>query len=250
MSERSIRHLAIIMDGNGRWARERRMLRIEGHRAGVSAVRSAVEHCRRRGIPHLTLFAFSTENWTRPALEVGSLMALLDSYLEAELDQLVRQRIELRSVGNVDALPATLAKRLSRVENETRGLDGMRLTLALSYGGRDEILRATKQIVRDIRLGLLSAEAVDEEIFERRLDSYGTPPPDLVIRTGGEQRLSNFLLWQCAYSELYFTLVHWPDFDEQDLDLAIAWYEGRNRRFGCVDSTCRVRPAMRSATSG
>lgn len=243
MNRKELRHLAIIMDGNGRWARERGMLRVEGHRAGVAAVRRTVEYCRAHEVSCLTLYAFSTENWTRPALEVASLMALLDTYLESEVEKLIRHRIELRSIGDTTALPVALAKRLARVEDATRGLDGMRLTLALSYGGQDEIVRAARRLLREIRLGLMAAEAIDEEVFARRLDSAGTPPPDLVIRTGGEQRLSNFMLWQCAYSELHFTATRWPDFGERDLDEALASFEGRQRRYGGVPTSADLAVA-------
>jgi undecaprenyl diphosphate synthase len=232
MTELFPRHVAIIMDGNGRWARERGLMRIEGHRAGVGAVRRCVEHCARIDIPFLTLFAFSTENWARPALEVGSLMALLDFYLEAELTNLEKNRIELCTIGDLDALPRALVRRVRHVKNLTKGLDGMRLTLALSYGGRDEILRATRALAGRCASDDSGANEFSAVDFERCLDTGSTPPPDLIIRTGGEQRLSNFMLWQAAYAELYFTPVKWPEFNEDDLDKALCWFANRDRRFG------------------
>jgi len=241
-------HVAIIMDGNGRWAEARGRVRVDGHREGADRVREVVTRCRELGLRHLTLFAFSSENWGRPALEVEALMALLARYLRQELDTLRANAIELRAIGDLRRLPSALRRRLDEAVAATRGLDGMRLTLALSYGGRDEITRAVRRLARDLERGLLVPGAIDEGAVAGRLDTGDAPDPDLVIRTGGERRLSNFLLWQAAYAELYFTDTPWPEFGAAELDRAFSWYRGRPRRFGLVadSSTSPVPPSLGS----
>ncbi len=230
----ALHHLAIIMDGNGRWAEAQRRSRIDGHREGAGRVRDVVTRCRELGLRHLTLYTFSSENWGRPALEVEALMALLARYLRDELDILRGNDIELRAIGDLRRLPSTLRLQLDQAVAATRGLGGMRLTLALSYGGRDEITRAVRRLARDVERGLLRPDRIDENAVARRLDTADAPDPDLVIRTGGERRLSNFLLWQAAYAELYFTHTPWPEFDAAGLDRALRWYRRRRRRFGLV----------------
>ena len=230
-----LNHLAIIMDGNGRWAEAR--ARIDGHREGSERVREVVTRCRELGLRHLTLYAFSSENWGRPDREVDALMALLSRYLHRELDTLRGNAIELRAIGDLPRLPSALRRLLGEAVAATRKLGGMRLTLALSYGGRDEITRAMRRLARDLERGLLIPGVIDEGAVARRLDTADTPDPDLVIRTGGERRLSNFLLWQTAYAELYFTDTPWPEFGAAELDRALSWYRGRLRRFGLVAAT-------------
>jgi undecaprenyl diphosphate synthase len=227
-------HVAIIMDGNGRWARSLGLPRTAGHRRGAERVREVVTRSRELGIRYLTLFAFSSENWGRPAAEVSALMKLLSRYLASEPSGLRANGIELTGVGDLDRLPARLQVLLRRAINATRGLNGMRLTLALSYGARDEITRAVRRLVGDEREEIFTAGTITEESIARRLDTAGTPDPDLVIRTGGEQRLSNLLLWQTAYAELYFTDAPWPEFGAAELERALGWYRGRQRRYGLV----------------
>ncbi len=227
-------HVAVIMDGNGRWARSLGLPRAAGHRRGAQRVREVVTRSRELGIRYLTLFAFSSENWGRPATEVSALMGLLSRYLASEPVRLRANAIELAAVGNLDRLPSGVQASLSRAIDATRGLGGMRLTLALSYGARDEITRAVRRLVREEGRAIFEAGAITEESIARRLDTTGTPDPDLVIRTGGEQRLSNLLLWQTAYAELFFTDTPWPEFGAAELERALAWYRGRQRRFGLV----------------
>lgn len=228
-------HVAIIMDGNGRWARSRGRARVDGHREGAERVREVVTRCRERGVRYLTLYAFSTENWRRSPREVNTLMVLLRGYLTSEIDELQRHGIELTAVGDVDRLPTAVQRTLNQGICATRGLDSMRLTLALSYGGRDEITRAVRRVVTEVHSGNLPIDGITESLISERLDTAGTPDPDLVIRTSGERRLSNFLLWQVAYSELYFTHLPWPEFGAVELDQALDWYHRRSRRFGLVE---------------
>jgi len=227
-------HLAIIMDGNGRWAQARGWNRTEGHRCGADRVRDVVTRCRQLGIRCLTLYAFSSENWGRPRAEVRSLMGLLASYLTRQVSELRDRGIELAAIGDLMRLPDPVRRLLERGMDVTRGLTGMRLTLALSYGGREELVRAMCRLVDDMKSGRMVRESIDVEAVEHRLDTAGMPHPDLVIRTGGESRLSNFMLWQAAYAELYFTDRAWPDFGPRELDRALAWYCGRSRRYGQV----------------
>jgi undecaprenyl diphosphate synthase len=228
------RHVAVIMDGNGRWAARRGLPRVAGHHAGARAVREVVRAARQLGLRYLTLYAFSSENWQRPPAEVQRLMELLAAYLVEEQGELRANRIELAAIGDLERLPARARRLLNEVGAATRGGDGMRLTLALAYGGRDEIVRAARALAAEVAAGRLWSEQIDERLLGRRLDTAAMPDPDLVIRTGGESRLSNFLLWQAAYAELYVTEVAWPDFDRSELERALAWYAGRDRRFGAL----------------
>ena len=222
------RHVAIIMDGNGRWARRRHMPRIYGHKQGAERVRTTVEHCRKLGIPVLTLYAFSDENWGRPREEVDFLMNMLGNYLKSEVRQMKANGIRFRTIGRTERLPDKARQWIAKAAAETAGNTGMVLNLALSYGGRGEILQAIARMAgaRDI------TGELREEDLAAHLDTAGLPDPDLIIRTSGEQRISNFLLWQAAYAELYFTEVLWPDFDERQLLLALLDFQGRQRRFG------------------
>lgn len=226
------RHLAIIMDGNGRWARQRALPRILGHRQGVEAVRGVVEECSRLGIPWLTLYAFSFENWGRPEEEVGALMELLASYLRSELDTMLKNGIRLNVIGDIQRLPPRVRTMLEDSMERTRQQERMVLTLALSYGARDEILRAARRFGAAVAAGEAHPDAIDEQVFSSFLDTADLPDPDFLIRTSGEMRISNFLLWQMAYTELYFTETLWPDFNSADLHLALEEFSRRERRFG------------------
>ena len=226
------RHLAIIMDGNGRWAKKQGMLRVFGHENGTKAVRETVEACAKLGIENLTLYAFSTENWNRPKLEVDTLMKLLISSLKNELPTLQKNNIKLNMIGNIKMLPESAQKQLLEVVAQTKNNNRMTLTLALSYGSREEIIRAVKSISEEIKNGSLQTEHINEALISQHLYTHDMPDVDLVIRTSGEQRISNFLLWQIAYAEFYFTEVLWPDFREKDLHEAIISYQNRERRFG------------------
>ena len=222
------KHVAIIMDGNGRWAQRMGLPRIAGHKRGVETVRRVTEQCRQYGIPVLTLYAFSDENWGRPKEEVGFLMDLLGTFLKSEISTMKENGIRFRTIGRTERLPASARKWIERAMSETAGNTGMVLNLALSYGGRGEILEAIKRM----RSANNGAAGVTEETFSSFLDTEGLPDPDLIIRTSGEKRISNFLLWQAAYAELHFTDTLWPDFEEQDLLAALLDYQGRQRRFG------------------
>jgi len=226
------RHIAIIMDGNGRWAEQQGKPRIMGHRAGVESVQDIVRAARELGIGVLTLYAFSTENWKRPPLEVQALMGLLKSFLESELGTMVHNNVSLRCLGQKDRIPAEVRQVLERVIQETSGNTGLILNLALSYGGRNEITQAVQAVAQKCLAGDLSPEKIDQAVLEQHLYTAGLPDPDLLIRTGGETRLSNFLLWQASYAELYFTEILWPDFRRQDLLNAIHDFQKRQRRFG------------------
>ena len=226
------KHIAIIMDGNGRWAKNRGKLRIFGHENGTKSVKNIVESCSKLGIQCLTLYAFSTENWNRPKLEVKTLMSLLISSLKRESDKLQKNNIRLNPIGNLNLLPLKVSKELFQVVETTKSNSGMVLNLALSYGSRDEIINCVKEIGEKIKNNLISFEKIDETVINQHLYTQNLPDVDLLIRTSGEQRVSNFLLWQIAYAELYFTKVLWPDFTEQDLYKAIDNYQKRERRFG------------------
>ena len=226
------RHIAVIMDGNGRWAQKHALGRIVGHQKGAEAVRIAVKTCREIGIKCLTLYAFSVENWIRPSYEVEALMGLLETYLRSELKEMIEHNIRLTTIGNRDALKGSIKETLNDVTRKTAHNQGMTLNLALSYGGRDEIIDALKVLIRDARTGKIRDEEITKELFSSYLDTAGLPDPDLLIRTSGEYRLSNFLLWQMAYTEFYFTDVLWPDFGRDDLLDAIASYQKRERRYG------------------
>lgn len=226
------RHLAIIMDGNGRWAQARGMKRLDGHRAGAESVRVITRTARELGIDYLTLYAFSEENWQRPKPEVTGLMQLLHRYLSNELKELTRNDIRLNAIGDLDRLPKSTGKLLRENMEKTAGHSSMVLTLALSYGGRPEILRACRRLAEQCKHGEITADDITEDIFSQNLYTSGLPDPDLLIRTGGEHRVSNFLLWQIAYSELYITNLAWPDFREEQLKNALVDYQSRQRRFG------------------
>ena len=226
------RHLAIIMDGNGRWAKQRGKLRIFGHENGVKAVRETVENSAKLGIEFLTLYAFSTENWKRPKLEVDTLMNLLVSSLKKELKTLHKNNIRLNAIGNIDSLPSKAYAELQEVIEKTSKNTGMVLTLALSYGAREEIKHAVQEISRKVKNNIISPENIDDTIINSHLYTHNLPDVDLLVRTSGEHRISNFLLWQIAYAELYFMDVFWPDFREQHLAEAIKNYQNRERRFG------------------
>jgi undecaprenyl diphosphate synthase len=222
------RHVAIIMDGNGRWAVNRGLPRVAGHKRGAQTVRRITEECRHLEIDVLTLYAFSDENWGRPREEVGFLMNMLGSFLRAEIATMKANGIRFRTIGRIERLPAAARKWVEKAAAETAGNTRMILNLALSYGGRGEILEAIKRMSE----AGMNAENLNEEVFSSYLDTGGLPDPDLIIRTSGEKRISNFLLWQAAYAELYFTDTLWPDFSEQELHAAIIDYQGRQRRFG------------------
>jgi undecaprenyl diphosphate synthase len=225
-------HIAIIMDGNGRWAEQRGLPRIVGHKNGVKSVHEVVTAAREQGIKVLTLYAFSTENWQRPQREVQALMALLKTYLQKELDNLIQNDISLRCIGQKEKLPQEVRDILDRTITKTAGNTGLILNLALSYGGRSEIIMAVKALAKKYTTGALDDSDITEEIFSQFLYTAGLPDPDLLIRTGGEYRLSNFLLWQVSYSELYITEILWPDFKKSDLIEAIREFHQRQRRFG------------------
>lgn len=225
-------HIAIIMDGNGRWAKQHTMGRIRGHKKGAQSVRTVVRTCREIGIKYLTLFALSTENLGRPKEEVKALMSLLEEYLSKELEELQKQKIRLTTIGEIGHLTETVKEKLVEAKELTANNDQMILTLALSYGGRDEIIFAVKRLVQDVKDGKLNINDISKGTFSSYLQTSSMPDPDLLIRTSGEYRISNFLLWQLAYTELYFTDVLWPDFKKEDLLEAISGYQKRERRFG------------------
>ena len=227
-------HVAIIMDGNGRWATARGLPRVAGHRRGADAVRRVVRGAGELGIPILTLFAFSTENWTRPADEVSDLMGLLRHYLRNELKELHKNGVRLRVIGNREGLAPDIVNDIADAERTTLDNSRIDVNICINYGSRDEILRATRSLARQVAAGKLAADRIDANLFERELLTADVPDPDLLIRTSGEQRISNFLLWQCAYSELVFVEALWPDFGKDDLAQAIAEYRRRERRYGGV----------------
>lgn len=227
-------HIAIIMDGNGRWAKKRLQPRVVGHRGGANAVRRAVERAGELGVAYLTLYSFSSENWNRPMDEVGALMDLLRSYLWDELDNLVEKNVRFRVIGDVAKLPADIVSRITTVVETTAHNTGLTLVLALSYGGRDELVRATQRLAEQIQSGTLSPQDITEQTIDNHLDTAHIPDPDVIVRTGAEYRLSNFLLWQSAYSEFVFLDKYWPDFDENDMDTIIKEYNKRERRYGKI----------------
>jgi undecaprenyl diphosphate synthase len=226
------RHVAIIMDGNGRWAKKRRLPRLQGHRVGRESVRTVVRTTARIGIPYLTLYTFSLENWRRSKEEVGGLMVLLEEVLRAEFDELDRNGVQLRAIGRLDMLPARTRRALDETMAKLAGNERLALTLAVSYGGRAEIVDAARRIAERARTGEIDPADIDEEAFQRALYQPDVPDPDLLIRTSGESRVSNFLLWQIAYAEIFVTDVLWPDFREAELLDSIEAYQKRERRFG------------------
>ncbi|HOW91298.1 MAG TPA: isoprenyl transferase [Anaerolineaceae bacterium] len=225
-------HIAIIMDGNGRWAEARGLTRLEGHRAGTENLRQIIKGCREKGVKHLTIYAFSTENWRRPKSEVDGLLTILETYLDKELDELCREGVKLHHIGRLDAMPEPTRKKVEHSMQITCNNNVLNLHLAWNYGGRDEIIYAIQQMIN----AKVPAEQVTEELVDQYLFTAGTPDPDLIIRTSGEMRISNFLIWQSAYSEWYFTPTLWPDFDKAELFKAIEVYGQRDRRFGKISS--------------
>jgi len=232
-------HVAIIMDGNGRWAKARGMPRLVGHKRGVESVRDAVKAAQSLGIRYLTLYGFSSENWRRPETEVKDLMGLLRLYLRSEIAELHREGVRLRIIGQRSRLSDDIRALIENGERLTGDNHRLTLTIALSYGGRDEIAQAARTIAEAVRAGSVDPAEVDEEMVSRHLFTHDMPDPDLLIRTSGEKRVSNFLLWQCAYAELVFIDKHWPDFSRDDLESAIREYHGRERRFGASAGTSR-----------
>lgn len=227
-------HVAIIMDGNGRWAQNRNLPRPIGHKHGVESVQNIVRTAAKLGVKILTLYAFSTENWNRPPLEVKALMGLLKTFLQNELETITTNNVSLRCLGQIDRLPKEVRQVLDNAIAQTADNNGLILNLALSYGGRDEIARAVRKIALDCQQGLIKAEEIDVELISAHLDTAGQPDPDLLIRTGGESRLSNFLLWQLSYAEIYITDTLWPDFRDKDFISALIDYQSRQRRFGKI----------------
>lgn len=228
------RHVAIIMDGNGRWAKSRNLPRTMGHKAGVETIRRIIKEADRLGIKYITLYAFSTENWNRPESEVSALMNLLVQYLKDEVKNLHENEVRLKVLGDLDNIPTKCKTQIDEAIKLTKDNEGLVLNIAFNYGGRDEIVRSIKLIVEDIEQGKISKNDINQKLFSNYLYTKDSPDPDLIIRPSGEQRISNFLLWQCAYSEFWYSNVNWPDFKEEDLQQAIYDYQNRNRRFGGV----------------
>jgi len=230
----SLQHVAVIMDGNGRWAKERGLPRLEGHRAGAESVRTICKSCIEKNIPYLTLYAFSSENWKRPRHEIDGLMALLERFLKTKMKDFDRQGVRLHAIGRLDRLPPKTRKALENAIEQTKSNTKLNLILSLSYGSREEIVDATRDIAMEVAAGKISIQDVDNELFSNHLYTADFPDPDLLIRTSGEMRLSNFLLWQLSYAEIYVTKVFWPDFRGEEFEKAIEAYRLRHRRFGEV----------------
>ena len=229
-------HVAVIMDGNGRWARHRNRPRVLGHHEGVASVRDITESCAQLGVDYLTLYTFSTENWDRPSREVNALMELLIHTVERERERLNENNVRLQTIGDLSMLPRACQREIKEAQRTTAANTCLTLTLALSYSGRWDIMRAVREVARQVKAGRLEPDAIDEALFAKFLATSGIPDPDLLIRTGGEYRLSNFLLWQSAYTELFITDRYWPDFRREQLYEAIRDYQDRDRRFGRVQS--------------
>ena len=227
-------HIGFIMDGNGRWASEQKLPRAAGHKKGAETARLVIEHAKNRGIKVVTLYAFSTENWKRPKAEVDTLIDLFRQYMNEDVRELQKQRVRVSFIGDRERFPADMVHRMNEIERETASFSDFRVILALNYGGRDDLIFAMKKIASDILDRKYLISGIDENKVRAALSTHDTPYPDLIIRTSGEQRISNFLLWECAYAELYFTPIYWPDFNEHDLDDAIEAYRRRSRRFGSV----------------
>lgn len=227
-------YLAIIMDGNGRWARKKGLPRVEGHRVGVEKIREVMDWCQKRGIKALTLYAFSKQNWRRPRQEVEFLMRRFEEYLDKELDNLMEKGVRFRVIGRVEELPSNLKKKIEKVALTTHRNTDFFLNLAINYGGQEEIVDAAKNISALVKKKKISPQAVDVDLFKKYLYTPDLPYPDLVIRTGGERRVSNFLLWQIAYAELWITSIFWPDFNEEHLEEALKDFSGRERKFGAI----------------
>ncbi len=229
-----MQHIAIIMDGNGRWAKERGLPRAEGHRAGAESVREVMDACKEMDIKYLTLYAFSSENWNRPEAEVEALMRLLDHFLDEKAEELDKQNVRLQAIGQIERLPASTRERLERIQEHTKNNDSMTLVLALSYGAREEITAAARSIAEAAVSGKISPEEITPELFSQHLYTADIPDPDLLIRTSGEMRISNFLLWQISYSEIIIVKKMWPDFRQGDLFAAVEEFKKRHRRFGAL----------------
>ncbi len=228
------RHIAIIMDGNGRWAKGRGMPRTAGHSAGAETFRNTAKYCKELGLDYLTVYAFSTENWKRSQEEVGAIMGLLKSYLEEAIGKMEEEKVKIKFFGDLAPLSQELQQLCQRTAEISQHYEGCQVNICMNYGGRDELIRATKSLAQDCLAGKITPDEIDEGQFASRLFSADVPDPELIIRPSGELRLSNFLLWQCAYSEFYFTDVLWPDFSKQELNRAIISYQSRSRRFGGV----------------
>ena len=226
------RHVAVIMDGNGRWAQKRGLPRTAGHKAGAETFRTIATYCKDLGLDYLTVYAFSTENWKRPQAEVDAIMGLLDQYLHESIEKMARDQIRLKFFGDTTVLSPRLQKLIAETDEITRHIEGFQANICLNYGGRDEIVRAARQFARECVAGKRSPDELTETKFPNYLWSAGIPDPELLIRPGGEMRVSNYLLWQIAYSEIYVTDTLWPDFGRDELDKALAWYQTRDRRFG------------------
>lgn len=227
-------HIAIIMDGNGRWAKARMLPRSMGHRAGMKTIKLMVQECSSLGVKYLTLYAFSTENWKRPMEEVSTLMDLVVEFIDKEFEELNANKVRLKTIGDISRLPVKSRTAIQNAMVKTKNNEGLTLNIALNYGGRDEIVRATKNIVEKVLAKEISLEDINEKVISKNMFTGGMPDPDLIIRPSGELRLSNFLLWQGAYSELWFSNINWPDFTKADLRKAIADYQNRDRRYGGV----------------
>ena len=231
----NLQHVAIIMDGNRRWAKEKNLPSAIGHKKGVDALKTTLKACHKFGIKYLTVYAFSTENWNRPDSEVAALMKLLRNYMKTCLKTAAKNDMKIRVIGDIEPLDDDIKNRIRELEEATVDNGGLNFTIALNYGSRDEITRAARKLAADCAAGKITAGEIDESVFESYLDTHDIPDPDLMIRTSGEQRLSNYLLWQLAYSEFYFTDVPWPDFTKEELVKAIEEYNHRHRRFGGVE---------------
>jgi undecaprenyl diphosphate synthase len=227
-------HIAIIMDGNGRWAKERNLPRTVGHRAGMDTIRRIVKECSRLGVRYLTLYAFSTENWKRPQEEVSALMKLVVEYITKEIDELHKNKVIFNVIGDISKLPEACQQSIKVAKEKTKDNGGLTLNIALNYGGRDEIISGVKEIAEEVLKGTLRVSDIDSGVVSNHLYTRGMPDPDIIIRPSGELRLSNYLLWQSAYSEFWFSDINWPDFQEEDLHNAIIDFQNRNRRFGGV----------------
>ncbi len=232
--ERIPAHIAIIMDGNGRWAKQRKLPRTMGHRAGMKNIKMMVEESSNLGVRYLTLYAFSTENWKRPVEEVGALMDLVVEFINKEFEELHRNNVRLNSIGDISKLPEKSKAAIEDAKYKTRNNTGLTLNIALNYGGRDEIVRGVKEIAKEVLEGKLKADNIDEKVISDHLYTSGMPDPDIIIRPSGELRISNYLLWQSAYSEFWFSNINWPDFTKEDLRRAISDFQNRDRRFGGV----------------
>jgi undecaprenyl diphosphate synthase len=245
--EQRPKHVAIIMDGNGRWAQERGLERLEGHRKGADVVRDITTFARELQIPYLTLYSFSVQNWRRPPVEVAGLMELLEEYCQKERDTLMDNGISLATIGDLSKLPESTRSAVTNLIEETADNRAMTLTLAIDYGGREELVAAVRRLAHDVRQKRIAPDKIDETAIETRLDTALFPDPDLLIRTSGEMRLSNFLLWQVAYAELYFTDVRWPDFSRDDFTAALAEFAGRERRFGATSDQLNGAPVSETS---